>query len=128
MGVHIEVGDEAVTVTVSGWDALWSFRRHLQLPLRDIVRAAVVPRSEAMADLGWRVRGGFWPGAMATGVFAVRGRRGERQWWCVYRDPEVLVIDTRRANPRRVVVQHPDRARLAWWINERVDRTPTEGS
>lgn len=118
MSVDIELGDEAVIIRVRGWDALWSFRRELRLPLRDVVGATVISRREALAGLGWRVRGGYWPGAMATGVFAVPGRRGARQWWCVYRDPEVLVIETRLERPARVVVQHPDRHRLARLIDQ----------
>lgn len=120
MSLDVVVTDEAVVISVRGWDALWSFRRELRLPLRDVVAATVMSRREALAGLGIRLRGGYWPGRLATGVFTVRGRRGARQWWCVYRDPEVLVIETRLQRPARVVVQHPDRHRLARWINERV--------
>ena len=57
---------------------------------------------------------------MATGHFTVPGRTGARQFWCVYRDPEVLVIDTSLENPARIVLQHADRDRLAWFISERI--------
>ena len=59
---------------------------------------------------------------MATGWFTVKDRKGARELWCVYKDPEVLVIDTRRERPCRVVLQHPDRHDLAWYIGERLGR------
>jgi hypothetical protein len=61
---------------------------------------------------------------MATGHFMVRGRKGARQFWCVYRDPEVLLIETSRKDMARIVLQHPDRDRLAWLIAERIPFAP----
>jgi hypothetical protein len=34
----------------------------------------------------------------------------------------VLLIETKLDHPVRVVLQHPDRERLAWLIAERIDR------
>jgi hypothetical protein len=45
--------------------------------------------------------------------------KGGRQFWCVYRDSEVVVVDTDLDSPARLVFQHPDRDRLAWLIAER---------
>jgi hypothetical protein len=57
---------------------------------------------------------------MATGHFTWPGHKGMRQLWAVYRDTEVLVIDTTRTNPARIVIQHPYRHDLAWLIAERL--------
>jgi hypothetical protein len=38
----------------------------------------------------------------------------------VYRDDEVLQLETRLDRPRYIVLQHPDRHTLAWLIGERI--------
>ena len=50
----------------------------------------------------------------------MKGEKGKRQLWCVYRDDEVLVIDNRLNRPCRVVLQLPDRHDIAWYIGERL--------
>lgn len=119
MSVDVWVHDDRLTIDFHGGDAWAALCRHLDLPMEHVVGARVVPVAEAKADLGWRVGGTFWPGAVAAGHFTVRGRKGARQLWSVYRDPDVLVIDTDLERPARVVLQHPDRERLAWLIAER---------
>lgn len=120
MSLDVHVYDDRVTIDVGGADQLWCLKRHLELPIAQITSARVVPVGEVKEGLGWRVGGGYWPGRMATGHFTIPGHEGGRQFWCVYRDPEVLVIDTSLDDPTRVVLQHPDRDRLAWLIAERI--------
>ena len=120
MSVDVYVHDDRVTIDIGGADQVWCLKRHIELPVADIVAVGIDDVREAKRDLGWRVGGGYWPGRMATGHFTVPGRPGARQFWCVYRDTEVLVIDTDLDRPARVVLQHPDRARLAWLIAERI--------
>jgi len=124
VAVSVVVDDDAVDITLSGWDALWALRRRLHLPMADIVAARVAPVEEPRRELGLRLGGTAWPGSVLAGHYATRGhlREGWRQFWSVYRDREVLVIDTRLPRPRRVVLQHPDRHDLAWWIGERLGR------
>lgn len=55
-----------------------------------------------------------------TGRFTVRDRKGERAFLSVYRDRELLAVETSVPRPRYVILQHPDRHDLAWWIGERV--------
>ena len=123
MAVHVHVHDDAVDIRFTGLDWLMTFNPSGQhLAMADITGARVIPRSEAVARLRWRVGGGYWPGAMATGWYSERDRKGVRELWCVYRDTEVLAIDTTLAKPCRVVLQHPDRHDLAWFIGERLGR------
>jgi hypothetical protein len=70
------------------------------------------------------VLGAYLPGYVAAGWFLVPDRPGARQFCCVQRDRDVLVVDTDLERPTRLVLQHPDRARLAWWIAERVGGRP----
>jgi hypothetical protein len=117
------VSDDAVDVTFSGIDRWMSFNPSGQhLAMADITDARVTSRAEAVAELRWRVGGGYWPRRMTTGWYTVKEQKGARELWCVYRDEEVLAIDTVLAKPCRVVLQHPDRHDLAWYIGERLAR------
>jgi hypothetical protein len=122
MAVHVTVDDDAVDVRFSGLDVLLTLSHGIRLPLAEVTGARLGPRGELLRELGIRVGGGYWPGALATGRFTWKGRKGLRQLWCVYRDQEVLVIDTTRDDPGRVVLQLPDRADQAWYVNERLAR------
>lgn len=114
--------DDRVTIDLTGLDRVAALSGHVEVPLEHVTGARVVPTSEAKQGLGWRLGGTFLPGVVAAGHYGVRGRKGARQLWSVYRDKDVLVIDTDREDPCRVVLQHPDRDRLAWLIAERVRR------
>ena len=129
MAVDVYVHPDTVDITFSGMDRLLCFTDRVMVPTAAIVSARVRPVSEVRADLGWRTLGARLPGVVLAGSFVFRDRpgsthatglAGERQLWCVYRDDEVLVIDTTWPRPSRIVLQHPDRHNLAWLIGERV--------
>ncbi|WP_208028706.1 hypothetical protein [Rhabdothermincola sediminis] len=120
MAVEVFVYQDHVTVDFTGTERILTLKGHLDLSMYEIESARVAPVDELRAELGWRVGGGYLPGFFITGWFTVPGRKGARQLWCVYRDREALVIETRRDSPRRVVLQHPYRHDLAWLIAERV--------
>jgi len=120
MAVDVQVRDDAIDIALGGWDAVWAFARRRHLPMATVRSARVVPRREGLHLLGWRLGGTGLPGACIAGRFSVRGRKGERAFASVYRDRELLVIETSVPRPRYVVLQHPDRHDLAWWIGERV--------
>jgi hypothetical protein len=123
MAVNVNVQDDHLDIDFTGVDRWMALKGHLELPFTDIAQARVIPATEARGRLRWRVGGGswpWWPGPLITGHYTVNDRPGARELWCVYRDPEVLDIETRRECPSHVVLQTPDRERLAWWINERV--------
>ena len=120
MALDVYVHDDRVTLDLSGLDRLWCLAGHLEVPTAHITSARVVSAGDARRLLGWRVAGGYWPGLLATGWFTVPGRQGARQFACIYRDREVVVVDTDLDRPARLLFQHPDRDRLAWLIGERV--------
>src|SRR4051812_35058739 len=106
MACQVTVEDDAVDIRFTGLDTVLCLSRGLRLGFDEITFARVLPAAEASERRSWRVGGGYWPGAVATGWFLVKGAKGERQLWDTYRDREVLVIDTTRPRPRRVVLQH----------------------
>jgi hypothetical protein len=120
---HVHVGDDAVDISFSGIDRLLTFAPGgVHLCLADIVVAKVRPVAGLRGRLAWRVGGGYFPNRLATGWFTVKGEKGKRELWCVYRGHEVLAIDTRLKRPSRVVLQLPDRHDIAWYIGERLPR------
>jgi hypothetical protein len=123
VAVRAHVRDDAVDIRFTGADRVITFAHGgVHLCMSDIVVARVLPRQGLHESLGWRVGGGYFPGRLATGWFTVKGQKGKRQLWCVYRDQEVLVIDTRLDRPSRVVLQLPDGHDIAWYIGERLAR------
>lgn len=121
MSRSIRFGHGAVEIELSGLDALISFRRTLRIPVESIVSAQIMDVREAKKNLGLRIGGGYFPKRFATGYFLSRGGMKGRQFWSVYRDTEVLVIDRSDGDePRRVVFQTADRAALAAKISSSV--------
>jgi hypothetical protein len=81
----------------------------------------VVDAKTARSRLLLRLGGTGLTGVVKAGRFTVRGEPGVREFWATYRDPELLEIETTNEQPKRVVLQVPDRAELAAAINARVD-------
>jgi hypothetical protein len=119
MAVRAVVTDTSFDVTLTGWDAVWSLRRHASIPLDDVVSAKVIDRKEAVNDLRWRLGGTYWPGAVCCGNYSLRTKDG-RGLACFYRDSEVLEVRTALTKPRLVLLQLPDRHDIAWILGERI--------
>jgi hypothetical protein len=122
VAVEVFVDDRGVDIRFTGMDRFLTLTGRYHVPMAAIMWARVVPVADVRPTLGWKIAGGRWTDRFATGWFTVRGVKGLRQLWCVYRDAEVLDIETSLARPRRVVLQHPDRHDLAWFIGERLGR------
>ena len=120
MGVTVRIEGDEVVCRTSGIDTALCLARELRLPLATITAVRLLSVREAKESLSWRVGGAYFPGLLATGWFCWKDRRHARQWWRVYRDPEVLVIDTDLAKPARLVLQLPERAELARALGERI--------
>jgi hypothetical protein len=119
VAVTAVVSDDSLDITLTGWDRLWALQRELSIPIGQITSARIVPRDVAVRQLRWRVGGTHWPGLVRAGHFSLRSGDG-RAFASVYRDAEVLEVTTRSANPRLVLLQHPDRHDLAWYLGERI--------
>lgn len=122
MTVSIVANEDSVGITLTGIDAALAIRRQLTIAMSDIKAASIMEVAEAKKSLGWRVGGGYFPGRFATGHFLSRKGIKGRQFWSVYRDKEVLVIELSNGPVWRVVLQTPDRVALAEQINTAVQR------
>jgi hypothetical protein len=121
MAVAVALTDAGIDVRLTGMDMVWSLRGTLSLPWSDVVGARVVDAKTARSRLLLRLGGTGLTGVVKAGRFTVRGEPGVREFWATYRDPELLEIETTNEQPKRIVLQVPDRAELAAAINARVD-------
>lgn len=120
MAIHVFVHDDAVDIELTGLDRLEAMKKHLRVPMALITDARVADTAELAAERTWRFGATHLPGLVAAGQFGTPDRKGVRQLWAVHRDPQVLLIETRLEEAWRIVLQHPDRDRLAWLIAERI--------
>jgi hypothetical protein len=122
MSVDVFVSDQHVAIHLAGVDALAALRSRLILRTDDITSSRVMARDDALHLVSWRLGGTHVPGLVSAGRYAVRDAPGERAFLCVFRDEQVLCLTTALADPRFVILQHPDVHELAWLIGERVHR------
>jgi hypothetical protein len=119
--VEVDVRAEALSVRICGADRWWALSSGVELAWDEVRSATVTSFAELRPTLGWRVGGTYWPGRIAAGWYTVRGQRGQRQLWLVRRDrDQLLVVDTTRHRPCRLVLAVPDAMGSAAQIAARV--------
>lgn len=119
MPIDVSLDEEALHVHLSGLDSVWSLRRHIEVPRDSITGAEVAMVDDLRKTLGLRIPGTYVPGLVAAGRYHVRGQPGKIQLWAVYRDDEVLVVDTDLDEPCRLVIQAENRAEIAESLDQR---------
>ena len=101
MTVEIGLDARSLVVRMTGTDALWALRRRLRVPLDAVAGVYVLSRDAAEEDRPrFRAPGTHWPGRITAGIYH---GSGGRQFWCVRRSAEVLVVDLAGALTRVVV-------------------------
>ncbi|HEY0358201.1 MAG TPA: hypothetical protein VGD11_06440 [Mycobacteriales bacterium] len=102
--------DGRLHVAFGGLDAVWTCRRHVDLPLSAVDGVRVLSRAEALADKPLlRAPGTYLPGVIVAGTYRAPGRRP--QLWCVHAADEVLAIDLNpEARYERIVLEFADPA------------------
>lgn len=126
MGCTVRVLDDRVDVAIHGWvDRLLCLSRGATIPYSELRGAHEASWAEVRSGLGWRVGGGYLPGVFATGWFTIPRQPRHRQLLHVYRDrAHLLVLETTRRRPARIVVATPDAGRLAEEIEARRHAAP----
>ncbi|MGH3344653.1 MAG: hypothetical protein ACRDPK_17655 [Carbonactinosporaceae bacterium] len=103
VAVDVLVAPDGLVARVRGVDQLWAFRRNIRVPMHQIDAVRVMSRAAARAELPWvRAPGSYLPGLVIAGSYW-HLRRRRRQFWCVHRAAEVLVIDVRSVTERLVL-------------------------
>lgn len=109
--VSVEVGAEAVTVTIRGRDRWLALSRGVTVPFERMVRVAVLDRAEAQRSVSRRRKAGSWiHGRLLAGRY---GLPGQEQFWFVRRALRVLVIDLEGHKLARVVLEVDDPGAMA---------------
>ena len=102
--MQIEVVGDVLEIDLGRRDGFFALRGHLSVPLRSIQGVAAAP-STSVPRTGLR-----FPGTAAPGIrMGSFGFGAERDFWCVRRAPEVLVVELEPGEPyRRLVLEVED--------------------
>ena len=112
MSITIQQQPDGLHIQLTGWDRIWSVRGTVDIPATAITGVYVGRVGSLKLDLGWRTAGTYMPGLISAGRYAVRDRKGLRQFWCVHRAKDVLVIETSDPSLWRVVLEVDDPQRI----------------
>ena len=94
--VSVTTSDGRLRVRLTGRDAVWAFKRRLDVPVSAVSEARVT--DDLSPWLGWRHNelGLRLPGTMFPGVIAAGSYWRRRSGWtfcCVHRNQRALVVD-----------------------------------
>ncbi len=109
MSIEVSIEPEFVHVELGGINALLALKRRLDLPAGQIVRSRAMARRDVPRGEGtWlRAPGTYVPGLVRHGSY---GRPPHREFWAVFRQERVLVIELRDWDYARLVlaVEQPE--------------------
>ena len=109
MGVHIEHAGESVVLRMGPVGSVLAVKGRLDIPASHITSVQVMNRAEVPSTPGtWlRAPGTFVPGLVRYGSY---GREPHREFWLVFRQKRVVVVDVRDWAYHRLVIGtgHPD--------------------
>ena len=105
MAIALEVQDDELVVRLSGAQLVLSLCRTLRFPVAAVTGVCAAPRLQV--PVNWlRWPGTSFPGLIKAGSF---GRGADRDFWCVARGQQVLVVQLEPGQPyRRLVLEVPD--------------------
>jgi hypothetical protein len=107
--VSVTASDGRLRVRLDGSDAVWAFKRRLDVPLSDVSGVRVADDLSPWLgwrnnELGLRLPGSMFPGVIAAGSYWWR----DKGWTfcCVHRNQRALVVDLEpgAARYRRLVL------------------------
>jgi hypothetical protein len=107
MPINIETVDDLIVVKLSGPSRVFGLKGRLDVPKSHITSVEVMARRDVPPTPGtWlRAPGTFVPGLVHYGSY---GREPNREFWAVYRQPEVLVLTVRDWAYSRLVLATKD--------------------
>lgn len=111
--MKVKISDGTLTLRLAPLEVPLAFKAKLEVPIHRIVSAEGTPRSEVPHGPLIRAPGTYIPGLVRFGSY---GRKPNRQFWAVFRQDPVLVIDIEGWDYQRLVVGVPDPAQAAGTI------------
>lgn len=124
MGLVVSLDGGTLSIDLSGWHMIFAMRSHVEVPLADVESVSLQSKHPLVSEVAVRMRGSSIPGRVLAGSYSVwphaRIEKGDRQFWMTYSAAEVLVIETKVARPRRIVLEMDDRHAVMLRIQEAV--------
>lgn len=107
MSVRVDESDGRLVVSLTGLDRVFSFRSRLSIPKSQITSIRVMATGDVPYTEGtWlRAPGAYVPGLIRHGSY---GTSPHREFWAVYRQKDVLVIDVVEWDYSRLVLATAD--------------------
>ncbi len=100
---EVIVSKERVTIRITGWDKLWSFKGSLSIPRKSIVKVSFYDGE--LKPPFWRCPGTEFPGVIISGTYY--GRKRKEFWNTRFREG-AIVMDLEDAEYTRIVVDVDD--------------------
>jgi hypothetical protein len=115
----ITIEDGNLVVEMHGIDIVYSTRHKIEYPLAHVVDAQVVTDLLAQSHVGWKIAGGYWPGAFRNGYFR---EHGTRVFWNVrpLKTSRAVAITLKDQDTVRLVLGVEDPEAVAAMINAAV--------
>ncbi len=104
--VRIEINGDRVMFEVAPWQAPLALRRRIRVRLDQITGVSAPPRQQALRPY-LRMPGATIPWLLAVGAYV---GPNQREFWCVTRRPQVLVVELAGHEFTRLVIETNDPA------------------
>lgn len=109
----VAVTDDHLEVILDGFDALWNFRRRLQVPLVNVAHAEIAIRADIERRVGARLlgrgRNDGWRKQGGRRVGPMLGATAQKEFWAVSEHArEVVWVTISGGEWSDVVVEHPE--------------------
>jgi hypothetical protein len=104
--VHVSIQSDRLRLDVEGWDKLWAFMDHLEVPLAQVREVRADPAAARGFWHGWKSPGTQIPGVITAGTYY---QGGHATFYDVHDPQRAIVIELEGGDYRRLVVEveHP---------------------
>jgi hypothetical protein len=102
----IDVSNDHLTITLTGWDRVWTLRKQLSFPLSHVKSVEIQPRPRR----SWksvRFPGTYWPDTIQAGTFWSWDKH-EWSFWNIRKADQVVIIELENERFRQVVLEVGD--------------------
>lgn len=113
MSIQANISGEILKIKLSGLSILWTLKKTLQIPLKNVIGATYDPHVINMPK-GLRAPGLHAPKIMTAGTYF---QDGERQFWYVSSGRNAVVIRLQNEKYSQLVIDIPDPQELVSRIN-----------
>ncbi len=117
MSIKTKISGDSLRIEFTGLSVLWTLKRAIQFPLKNILGATFDPNSIALPK-GFRSPGLHVPKILTAGSYS---KDGERQFWFVSSGRNAVVLRLKNEKYSQVVIEVPNPQDLVSKINSSID-------